>query len=317
MITRRKKSALGRYGIDTKIKFAIILSVLAVIAYMLTQLFWVFFVSFGLWETWGSDIALYDSVTKVAGIIFFMLASTIITYKLFRHKDAGKKELKMKETNVGFNLKNTLKNLLRYLFKKAKIVGGFLKKSVISGTRVLYRSRKTVLFVVVVFLATLLFSFLMATWFYGNDYAPNSNEPNNNEPDDNYDRNIPTTGNITVQGLEIYGGDIKYVPGNNSVYVDWGELSLGVYKNVSFNVRSSSNVNVTLALNVTNWTPLGIENYIDVYWDYNGTVLSSAKEELLVTVTLEVPSSADFIDFLVSNQVTSFGFDMIVYATGV
>ena len=303
MITRRKKSALGRYGIDTKIKFAIILSVLAVIAYMLTQLFWVFFVSFGLWETWGSDIALYDSVTKVAGIIFFMLASTIITYKLFRHKDAGKKELKMNETNVSFNIKNTLKSLLRYLLKKAKIAGGFLKKSVISGTRVLYRSRKTVLFVVVVFLATLLFSFLMATWFYGSDYAPNSNQPNSDEPDDNYDRTVPTTGNITVQGLEIYGGDIKYVPGNNSVYVDWGELSLGVYKNVSFNVRSSSNVNVTLALNVTNWTPPGIENYIKVYWDYNGTVLSSATEELLVTVTLEVPSSADFIDFLVSNQV--------------
>jgi hypothetical protein len=288
------------------------LSVLAVIAYMLTQLFWAFFVYFGLWETWGYDIALYDSFTKVAGIIFFMSTLTIITYKLFRHKDAGKKELKMNETNGSFNIKNTLKNLLRYLLKKAKTAGAFLKKSIITGTHVLYRSRKTVLFVVVVFLATLLFSFLMATWFYGSEYAPNSNQPN-----DNYNRTVPTTGNITVQGLEIYGGDIKYTPNNNSVYVDWGELSLGAYKTVSFNVRSSSNVNVTLALNVTKWTPSGIENYITVSWDYNGTVLSSAKEELLVTVTLEVASSADFVDFLVENQVTSFGFDMIVYATGV
>lgn len=72
---------------------------------------------------------------------------------------------------------------------------------------------------------------------------------------------------------------------------------------------------MTLTLNVTNWPPPGIDQFIHIYWDYNGTVLTPS-HELYLTVTLEVASSGDFIEFLVENAVTSFGFDMTVYATG-
>lgn len=69
---------------------------------------------------------------------------------------------------------------------------------------------------------------------------------------------------------------------------------------------------------MTNWTPAGIEDYITISWDYNGTVLNSADSEpLLVTVNLNVSSSREFIDFLVDNSVTTFGFDITVYASGV
>ena len=296
---------LERFRIDNKVVFVILLSVFAVIAYMITQLFWVFFGSFGLWETWESDVVLYDNLTKVAGAIFFVSSSTILFYKLSPNQDVEKKETPMNLPTIVSNIKNVLKKLYRYILEKARIAGNFLEKTVVSAANFLYSSRKTVLLVTAVFVVTLAFSFLIASWFIGSDYTPSGD----------YDRSVPTTGTISVQGLEIYGGDIKYNPSSDTVYVDWGELGLGAYKNATFYVKSSSNVNVTLELNVTNWEPPGIDEYIHIFWDYDGTLLSPT-EELRVTLTLEVASSGDFIDFLVANEVTAFGFDITVYASG-
>jgi len=195
---------------------------------------------------------------------------------------------------------------LRYILKKVKTARVFLKKAVINITRFLYRSRKMVFFVIAIVLLTLVFSFLFAALFSNSDDAPNGD----------HDRSIPTTGTIMVQGLEIYGGDIKYNPASKKVYVDWGELTLGASKNATFNVKSNSNVDVELGLNVTGWAPAGIEEYLTISWDYNGTLLSPT-QELLVTVNLAVAASGEFIDFLVTNEVTAFGFDITIYATSV
>jgi hypothetical protein len=72
---------------------------------------------------------------------------------------------------------------------------------------------------------------------------------------------------------------------------------------------------VILGLNVTGWAPAGIEDFIGISWDYNGTLLSPGPEAIMVTVNLDVSSSGDFIDFIVANEVTSFGFDINVYAS--
>jgi len=152
-------------------------------------------------------------------------------------------------------------------------------------------------------LAILILNFLIAFWV------------NNGANNDVNDRTISTTGTITVRGLEIYGGDIK-TGSSGKAYVDWGELTLGASKNVSFYVQSTSNFDVELGLNVTNWTPAGIEDYITISWDYEGTVLSPDQEPLLATINLDVSSSEEFIDYLLANNVTSFGFDMIMYASG-
>lgn len=151
-------------------------------------------------------------------------------------------------------------------------------------------------------LITLIFSCLLIAWF--NAYF---------EPAGADGRTIPNTGAIYVKGLEIYGGDITSAAGN--VTVDWGELFLGTSKNASFYVKSNSNINVTLGLNVTNWKPTGIEKYLTVSWDYDGTLLNST-QTIFVTLNLRVPSSQDFIDFLIEKSVTAFGFDMTIYASG-
>jgi len=157
---------------------------------------------------------------------------------------------------------------------------------------------------------TLVFNFLIVSWF-NNGASNNGNNGNGNNGAN--DQTVPTTGTLYVSGLEIYGGDIKSDSGNGSI--DWGELSLGDSKNASFYVQSTSDIDVELGLNVTNWTPPGIEDYITISWDYNGTLLGPSSEALLVTVSLDVSSSGDFIDFIVANEVTSFGFDITVYAS--
>jgi hypothetical protein len=183
--------------------------------------------------------------------------------------------------------------------------GDFLKKVVTGIPRFLYRSRKTILLIIVVVLVTLVFNFLVASWF--------NNGANNNGNNGVNDQTVPTTGTLYVSGLEIFGGDIESNSGND--FIDWGELSPGDSKNASFYVQSTSGVDVLLGLNVTGWTPAGIENYITISWDYNGTLLSLGQEALLVTVNLDVSSSGEFIDFIVANEVTSFDFDITVSAS--
>jgi hypothetical protein len=116
-----------------------------------------------------------------------------------------------------------------------------------------------------------------------------------------------------VRGLEIYGGDIKSDKGKT--YIDWGELSPGASSRASFYVQSTSNVDAELGLNITGWTPAGIEAYINISWKQNGTQLSP-QQELLVTLNLDVSSSGEFIRYIVENNVTAFGFDITIYASG-
>ena len=153
-------------------------------------------------------------------------------------------------------------------------------------------------------LATLFFNFLIAFWL--------DNDANN----DVNDRTITTTGTIYVRGLDIYGGDIT-TESSGKTYIAWGELYLGASKNVSLYMQSTSNFDVELGLNLTNWTPAGIEDYITISWDYDGTVLSPDHEPLLVTLNIDVSSSREFVSYLVENMVTAFGFDITIYASGV
>jgi hypothetical protein len=207
------------------------------------------------------------------------------TPKKLKRSNSEKKKEKLIIRAIIFN------HLLIKSRKNTQKLGDLLKKLFAQFGRALYRSRKIILLVLAVLLATLIFSFLIAFWL--------DKESNN----DVTDRPISSTGTIYVQSLEIYGGDIKSESGK--VYIDWGELYLGVSKNVSLYVQSTSNFDVVLGLNMTNWMPAGIEDYITILWDYNGTVLSPGHKPLLVTLNLEVSSSKEFVS------------DITIYASSV
>ena len=159
----------------------------------------------------------------------------------------------------------------------------------------LYRSRKTLLLIIVVVTITTISNALIANWLsrsYSDGVA------------------IPSLGTVYVTGVEAYGGDIKTVDGVATI--DWGAIQWGDSKKISFCLRSISNVQTRLAFNTTDWNPKGIENYVTLSWNYNGTQLEP-KQEILVSFTLSAPDTRNFADYLVANRITSYNFTIYIY----
>jgi hypothetical protein len=121
-------------------------------------------------------------------------------------------------------------------------------------------------------------------------------------------QNYTSRGYIYVTGVDIYGGDLQ---GNA---IQWDTLYIGDSKNVSFYVQSESNVPVILAYSASDWAPIGIDSYLSLSWDYNGTSLSQY-QTIFVTLTLTSPFSTDFAKYLVDHNVTSFSFNIHISST--
>jgi len=152
------------------------------------------------------------------------------------------------------------------------------------------RSKKIVLLVVIVSLATLLVSTLVAIFM----------ERNGN-------LRVPSIGTIHTFNVEAYGGDILYENGYG--YVDWGIMLPGGSVNRSFYLRSISNVEGMLNLSTTNWNPQAISQYLSLSWDREGASMRP-QEETNITLTLVVSSSRSFVDYVLANNVTEFSLDI-------
>ncbi len=158
----------------------------------------------------------------------------------------------------------------------------------------LYKSRRTLLLIVIVVAVTIVSNTVIALWLSSS-----------------YDLTVPSVGTIHVIGVEAYGGDLKSAEG--VPYVDWGTLQLGDSRRVSFYLRNTGNVRTRLALNVTDWNPEGMGSYITLSWNYNGTQLSP-KEDILVVFALVTPDTRDFAHYIASNNIQLYNFTMYIYA---
>jgi hypothetical protein len=123
---------------------------------------------------------------------------------------------------------------------------------------------------------------------------------------------VPSIGTIYVTGVEAYGGDIKST--NGTPTVDWGTFYLSSSKNASFYLRSVSNIPIKLAFNVTNWSPEGLAPYMTLSWNYTGTEIAP-REEIPLNFTLSLSPTEDLINYLITNNVTAFNFDIHIYAS--
>jgi hypothetical protein len=121
------------------------------------------------------------------------------------------------------------------------------------------------------------------------------------------EKNYSSYGNVYVTGVEIYGGGIE---GNQ---IKWGSLYIGDSTDVSFFVRSTSNVPIVLSLSVTDWAPSGISSFLHLYWNYNQTIINP-HEETFLTITLTTPNSPEFANYLINNNVNSFNFNIHIYS---
>ncbi|MEM2567645.1 MAG: hypothetical protein QXH20_04135 [Candidatus Bathyarchaeia archaeon] len=167
-----------------------------------------------------------------------------------------------------------------------------------------HRHWKTILLGIIISLATLLLSAIISIWL--SRY---------------YNLRLPTLGTIRTIGVEVHGGDL--IGGR---LIDWGIVYPGTLTNRSFYIRSESNTQVKLSLKQSNFTFLNSkkENVtqhlpspgteaLNLTWNYSGNVLNP-KQEIFVTLTLNVSNDPSFIRFLVNYEVTEFNFDICIEA---
>jgi hypothetical protein len=159
-------------------------------------------------------------------------------------------------------------------------------------------SKKTVLLILLLILVVAAVTLLLSTWI--SMWLTRVNH-----------LRIPSVGNVLTLGVEAYWDENCE---NETNQVNWGTIGTGLSKNVTFYLRSKSNVDATLNLNTTNWSPTNVSNYMNLSWNYNETPINP-HQVVKVTLTLSASSSYSFIDYLITNNVEEFSFDIIIYAS--
>ena len=121
---------------------------------------------------------------------------------------------------------------------------------------------------------------------------------------------LPSLGTVKTIGVEVYWDQNLE---NKTETINWDEVWVGSSKNVTVYIRSISNSQIILNLNATDWNPTDVSDYMNLSWDYNGTLLNPG-ETIPVTLTLSIPSSYSFVNYLIDNDVQNFNVDIHIIA---
>ena len=130
---------------------------------------------------------------------------------------------------------------------------------------------------------------------------------------------VPSLGHIKTRGVEAYW-DINMQ--NETEEINWGTFWLGSSNNITIYLLSVSNVETTLSLTKANLTfyntnevaihpPNNISIYMNLSWDYNGSVVKPGGV-IQVTLTLSADYSPDFISYLIENDIRRFSLDILI-----
>lgn len=135
---------------------------------------------------------------------------------------------------------------------------------------------------------------------------------------------LPSLGTIHTLGVTAYGGNITVQDG--AQLLDWGTVYPGTQTNRSFNIRSKSNIQAQLIIQPENWT-FNNSNGVNVTESLNATLTSLnltspqngtiilPNQTVYVTLTISTSSSPEFIHEIITNDVQTFSFDIIIYAS--
>jgi hypothetical protein len=155
-------------------------------------------------------------------------------------------------------------------------------------------SKRTILLLTITIIVTLVVSSLMSMWL-----SRNSN------------LSLPSIGTIKTVGVEVYwDSDLE----NRTEEINWGNIQVGSSKNFTVYIRSISNVETTLLLDTTDWSPANLSEYVSFLWDYDGRILNPG-EIVQVKLTFLSSYSRTFLFFLIENNVKKFSFDIHVVAS--
>ncbi len=115
---------------------------------------------------------------------------------------------------------------------------------------------------------------------------------------------ISGTGSIKAVGCKIYADEAMT---KEISAVDWGVIPVGGTSDVTFFVKSTSTVPVTLTITKDNYNPASFATYSTLSWTYNNAPLQP-NELRAIDLTLKVSQSIVGI--------TTFSFDMTITASG-
>lgn len=121
---------------------------------------------------------------------------------------------------------------------------------------------------------------------------------------------LPSLGTVKTIGVEVYWDQNLE---NKTETINWDEVWVGSSKNVTVYIRSISNYQIILNLHATDWNPTDVSDYMNLSWDYNGTLLNPS-ETIQVTLTMSIPSSYSFVNYLIDNDVQNFNVDIHIIA---
>jgi hypothetical protein len=132
---------------------------------------------------------------------------------------------------------------------------------------------------------------------------------------------LPSVGYIHTVGVKAYWDPNVQ---NVTEQIQWGTVYSGSSYNVTLYLQSTSNVPTTLTLETANWTYKDANNtiiegpsdntpYMNLTWNYNNLTLTP-HETLQTTLTLTTDNSANFITFLINNNIRQFTMDITIQA---
>ena len=158
----------------------------------------------------------------------------------------------------------------------------------------LYSSKRTIMLITITIIVTLVVSSLVSIWLTNNSNL-----------------SLPSIGTIKTVGVEVYwDSDLE----NRTETINWETIQVGTSKNFTVYIRSLSNVETTLVLDTTDWSPANLSQYVSFIWDYDGRILQPG-EVIQVKFTFLSSYSRTFLFFLIDNNVKNFSFDIHVVAS--
>ena len=168
-------------------------------------------------------------------------------------------------------------------------------------------SAKTALTIIVVIIYTITLTSLFASIL------------NNNR-----DFRMPSFGTIYTIGYDVYDGDIIMVNGNRTL--NWTTIYVGSTITRSFLLKSASNTVTKPNFAYGNWTfrdeqdqkqPSPPLDNVTVNWNLSKDRLLNPNEVVNVTLTLKIEYNEEFIQHLITYNITTFSFDMAIYPSQV
>jgi len=116
--------------------------------------------------------------------------------------------------------------------------------------------------------------------------------------------NVPTSAVLAGVDLGIYTTEQCTA---NLTQISWGTVYPGSNYTRTGYIRNNGNVNMTLAMSTSKWSPDAASSVIGISWNYDGKAVKPG-QVLAVTWTISIPSDISGIQ--------DFSFDIVVTGSG-